>query len=68
MRFYLGGIQTTYLIGEDPPRLQNENFSKKNSKLTRFRLAIMTNRMADGPMDIAVGITTIKRIWTRLYN
>ena len=28
----------------------------------------MTNRMADGPMDVAVGATTIKEMWTRLYD
>ena len=28
----------------------------------------MTNRMADGPIDVAVDATTIKEIWTRLYD
>ncbi|MCJ1348207.1 hypothetical protein MMC31_006438 [Peltigera leucophlebia] len=68
MRFYLGGIQATHLIEEDPPRLQNGNFSEKNSKLTGLGLAMMTNRMADDPMDVAVGATTIKEMWTRLYD
>ena len=62
MRFPLGGIQLTHLIEEDPPRLQNRNFSEKNSKLTGLRLAMMTNRIADGPRDVAVGATTIKEI------
>lgn len=68
MRFYLGGIQATHLIEEDPPRLQNRNFSEKNSKLTGLGLAMMTNRMVDRPMDVAVGATTIKEMWTRLYD
>lgn len=68
MRFYLGDIQATHLITEDPPWLQNGNFSEKNSKLTGLGLAMMTNRMADGPMDVAVGATTIKEMWTRLYD
>ena len=67
MRFYLGAIQATHLIDEDPLRLQNGNFSEKNSKLTGLGLAIMTNRIADGPMDVAVGATTIKEMWTQLY-
>ncbi len=28
----------------------------------------MTNWMADGPMDVEVGATTIKEMWTRLYD
>lgn len=68
MRFYLGGIQATHLIEEDPPLLQNGNISEKNAKLTGLGLAMMTNRMADGPIDVAVGATTIKEMWTRLYD
>ena len=68
MRFYLGGIQATNLINEDFSRLQNGNFSEKNSKLTRLRLAMMTNRIVDGPMDVAVGATTIKEMWIRLFD
>lgn len=29
---------------------------------------MMTNRMADSSIDVAVDATTIKQIWTRLYN
>ena len=29
---------------------------------------MMTNRMADGPIDVAVGATTIKEMWTCLYD
>ena len=29
---------------------------------------MMTNRMANGPGDVAVGATTIKEMWTGLYD
>ena len=28
----------------------------------------MTNWMANGPMDVEVGATTMKEMWTRLYD
>lgn len=68
MRLYLGSIQATHFIKEDPPQLQTGNFSKKNSKLIRLRLAMMTNRMADGPMDVVGSATTIKEMLTCLYD
>lgn len=69
MRSYLRGIQATYLIEGDLPWLQNGNLSKKNWKLNGLWLvAIMTNWIANGLMDVVVGATTIKEIWTRLYD
>lgn len=62
MHFYLGSILSTHLIEKNPPRIQNRNFSKKNLKLTRFGLAIMPNKIANGFMNIAVRRITIKKI------
>ena len=36
--------------------------------LTRPGLVMMTNQMADGLIDVAVGVTIIKQIWRRLYD
>lgn len=62
MRFCLGGIQATHLIEKEPLHLQNGNFSKKDLKLTELGLAMMTNRMADDSMDVAVGALITKKI------
>ena len=61
MQFDLGHIQTTYLIKKNLFQLQNRNVSKKNSNLTRPELAMMTNRIPNGSIDIAVGVIIIKK-------
>ena len=60
--------QATYLIKENPPRFKTGNLNKKKSKLTRLKLAITTNKISDSLMEVTIDATTIKKIWTRLYN
>lgn len=68
MRFYLEDIQAIYLIQKNSPCFQNRNFSKKNLKLTGLKQTIITTKMANGPMNVIVDITTIKKMWKYLYD
>ncbi len=50
------------------PSTLKRKIQQKKSKLTGLGLAMMTNRMANGPRDVTVGATTIKEMWTGLYD
>lgn len=68
MRSSLGGFQALALIGADPPRVANGNFSAANVKLMGQALSLMTNKMGDAAIDLATGANMVKELWSRLLT
>lgn len=62
MRFFLGGLQALSFNDTDPSRLVIGNFLAANIKLTSQALSLMTSKMGDIVMDLAIGAETVKKL------